>query len=134
MQLLSVANKPFQCKKCRRACVSQAALEKHMKTHNTSKEYICEMCSSTFYSKALLNKHMMTHATFKAFKCQYCDSHFESAELRAQHVDEIHQAPVTSTMTAVPPSQITAGGDGRWHSDIRQLDVFQFLPRVQLIN
>ncbi|XP_070175656.1 gastrula zinc finger protein XlCGF7.1-like [Littorina saxatilis] len=104
----------FQCFICKKALVSQVALESHLNGHEKKKPFSCAACKKTYQSrtslaqhscsskpsqsfpwdecpkvcpsKKALTQHRLKHAPMPEFRCQFCGVEFKFRQGRDRHV------------------------------------------------
>ena len=69
---------PFQCKVCKKVCITGAGLAMHRKTHlnqySSKKPFQCKVCKKRFKKEKGLEIHERSHLKDKPKKCPKCDT------------------------------------------------------------
>lgn len=120
------------CVKCGRMCISQASLEKHLKTHGFDEEYpcpdcpkishtlaeleihrtchdpnrpyLCKLCNQRFWTRPSLYSHYSTDHTDEAFTCRFCNKAYSVKKSLARHIRKWHQKEKMALASTVQES------------------------------
>lgn len=86
------ANKPFQCRYCKRSFLHPSTWKHHENRHTKIHVWKCELCSHISSTKSDHNIHMVTHSDIRAFVCDLCGSSYKSSTSLNVHL-RTHEAP-----------------------------------------
>jgi len=62
-----------QCPQCKKKYWTIYKLNKHIKTHELTRNYKCQLCALTFCFPHVLKRHMLIHDSSNYQECQYCN-------------------------------------------------------------
>uniref|UniRef100_A0A0K8USA5 Zinc finger and SCAN domain-containing protein 5B n=2 Tax=Bactrocera latifrons TaxID=174628 RepID=A0A0K8USA5_BACLA len=86
------ADKPFQCRYCKRSFLHPSTWKHHENRHTKKHVWKCKLCSRKSSTKSDHNVHMVTHSDIRAFVCDLCGSSYKSSTSLNVHL-RTHQAP-----------------------------------------
>lgn len=91
-------NKPFRCKQCNEAFMTQSSLSLHVnRVHefNIDRQIHCHLCYYSFSKQSDLNTHIYLHNDDEDFECPDCAELFDNLEMFIEHVG-VHEKNVSA--------------------------------------
>uniref|UniRef100_A0A1B6DDE6 C2H2-type domain-containing protein n=1 Tax=Clastoptera arizonana TaxID=38151 RepID=A0A1B6DDE6_9HEMI len=79
-------SKPFKCKLCQSAFVSNTDYQAHMRSHKNIRPYICNYCGRQFIRKYNCIRHVKEHEVTKSYVCQECGKSFHRSYYLTEHM------------------------------------------------
>lgn len=89
-------NKPFSCKQCDEAFMSQSSLSLHeQRVHefNIDRNIHCSLCDYSFYKQSDLNAHIYVHNDSQLLECPDCAELFDNLEMFMEHM-AVHERKI----------------------------------------
>lgn len=80
----------FSCSQCSKLLVSQADLERHLKTVHVENKLLCNICGKTCSSRNTLNTHLNQHKGKTPFSCQQCNKTYFTKNGLQLHISAMH--------------------------------------------
>lgn len=89
INLIISGERPYKCKFCEKAYVSQSHRSEHMRSKHIDVDnavaYDCDVCGQNFKTRRTLQTHMKRHKDLQ-IKCRLCDKTFPNSKLVLTHL------------------------------------------------
>lgn len=78
------------CPQCGRKCLTQTALNIHMKRHLNIRNFQCHICQKKFVTRNEMTKHIRSHSNVRLHECSMCGLDYKDKTSLSRHLMKKH--------------------------------------------